>query len=105
MCTLNIKQLNWKFHSKCNTALIVPLHTYICICISQAFLHPHIIWMAPIHLAVTLYLIYLELGWSSFVIMAFILFQIPMQISLAKLFSRYRYSNDVYNYAVIIIMQ
>ncbi|XP_064381893.1 ATP-binding cassette sub-family C member 4-like isoform X2 [Halichondria panicea] len=61
----------------------------------NAFLHPHIIWMAPIHLAVTLYLIYLELGWSSFVIMAFILFQIPMQISLAKLFSRYRFKSAV----------
>ncbi len=83
-----------QYSTYCTTAL----HTSVCYIVFlllQAFIHPYIFWIAPVHLVVTLYLIYLELGCSSFVIMVFILLQIPMPISLAKLFSIYRYSSDV----------
>ncbi len=84
---------------QCNTVLIAPLHC-IPLYVTLYFyffrhLSIHTFSIAPVHLVVTLYLIYLELGCSSFVIMVFILLQIPMPISLAKLFSIYRYSSGV----------
>ena len=51
----------------------------------------HIVWIAPIHLIVVTYLIYAEVGWSAFLVTGFVLLQVPLQIIMGKVFSRYRY--------------
>ncbi|XP_064396708.1 ATP-binding cassette sub-family C member 4-like [Halichondria panicea] len=56
-----------------------------------AFLFVHIVWIAPIHLIVVTYLVYAEVGWSAFLVTGFVLLQVPLQILISKVFSRYRF--------------
>lgn len=57
----------------------------------QAFLFAHIMWIAPLHLAVVTYLVYLEVDWCAFLMTACICLQIPLQLFLAKYFAKLRY--------------
>ena len=44
-------------------------------------------WLAPLHLVVVTYLIYLELGWSALLIVLFVFLISPLQIFLGKVFA------------------
>ena len=46
----------------------------------------------PIHLGIVTYLIYLELGWTAFLTIAFILVYVLLQIILGRLHTYWRYS-------------
>ena len=50
----------------------------------------HVIWLAPIHLGVVTYLVYLELGWISLLIVAFVFLNIPLQLCLGMVYIRSR---------------
>ena len=56
----------------------------------QAFLFYHYLWIAPVQVAVITYLIYVEVGWSAFMIIAFLAVQVPLQILLARLYTHLR---------------
>ena len=73
-----------------------PLACITCFVCLQAFLFAHILWIAPIHVAVVTYLVYLEVGWCAFLMTAFICLQIPLQIFLARHFAKLRCVNVQY---------
>ena len=45
----------------------------------------------PIHLGIVTYLIYLELGWTAFLTIAFIVVYVLLQIILGRLHTHWRY--------------
>ena len=56
----------------------------------QAFVFTHTVWLAPLLLIVTTYIMYLQVWWAAFVPSAIIVLQTPVQFGLAKLFSKSR---------------
>jgi ATP-binding cassette subfamily C (CFTR/MRP) protein 4 len=50
----------------------------------------HYLWVAPIQLVLTLYFVYLEIGWLFCVPMVLLLLLIPLQTVFARLFMGYR---------------
>ena len=47
----------------------------------------NIIWIAPIHAAIAVYLMYREIRWAAFIPIIIIGLQIPLQLMLAKVFA------------------
>ncbi|XP_064396710.1 ATP-binding cassette sub-family C member 4-like isoform X2 [Halichondria panicea] len=58
-----------------------------------AFLHLPVVWIIPITWSVLTYIAYLEVGWSAFTIIGFILVLTPLQLLLAKVFSKLRHKS------------
>ena len=56
----------------------------------QAFVFLPYLVISPLHAIVATYLIYVEVGWIAFLTTGFIIFQIPLQIVLAKTFAYFR---------------
>ena len=56
----------------------------------QAFVFLPYLVISPLHVIVVTYLIYVEVGWSAFLTTGFIIFQVPLQIVLAKIFAYFR---------------
>ena len=56
----------------------------------QAFVFLPYLVISPLHVIVVTYLIYVEVGWSAFLTTGFIIFQVPLQIVLAKVFAYFR---------------
>ena len=48
------------------------------------------LFIAPVHLIVTTYLVYREVGWVSFLLAVFVLLQLPLNYASAKLFAKTR---------------
>ena len=57
----------------------------------QVFIFSQAIWIAPIVMAVVTYLVYIELGWSAFLVIGYFLINLPLQIFLGKSFAYLRY--------------
>ena len=53
----------------------------------------HFFWIGPIHLAIVTYFIYNEIGPTAFIATLLVIAQIPLQIILARLFTKLRYSH------------
>ncbi|XP_019860381.1 PREDICTED: multidrug resistance-associated protein 4-like [Amphimedon queenslandica] len=53
-------------------------------------LFPHFLWIAPIHVIVVTYLLYLEIQSSAFVATALLFLQVPLQLILAYIFGKLR---------------
>ncbi|XP_019860364.1 PREDICTED: multidrug resistance-associated protein 4-like [Amphimedon queenslandica] len=54
----------------------------------QAFLMYHYLWIGPLHVILTTYLMFLEVQWSAFIATALLVLQIPLQSVLAKVFTK-----------------
>ena len=50
------------------------------------------LYIAPIHTAVVTYLVYLNLGWRAFLVIAFLAVLLPAQLLLGRLFTHLRCS-------------
>ena len=48
----------------------------------------HFLWIAPLHVALVTYLLYLEVQWSAFIATALIVLQVPLQLVLVRLFAK-----------------
>ena len=46
------------------------------------------LWIAPLHVALTTYLLYLEVQWSAFIATTLIVLQVPLQLFLVKIFAK-----------------
>jgi hypothetical protein len=59
----------------------------------QAFVNAPSIFIPPIHLGIAAYLIYLELGWTAFLTVAFVVtvVYVLLQIVLGRLHTHWRY--------------
>ncbi len=68
------------------------LEAYCVYCCSQAFAFLPVVWVAPFHWGVLTYLAYVEVGWSAFTIIGFVFVLTPLQLLLAKMFSKFRYT-------------
>ena len=55
----------------------------------------NIIWIAPVHAALVVYLVYREIGWAAFIPIVIVFTQIPLQLVLAKIFALTRYVHDI----------
>ena len=58
----------------------------------QAFVNAPSVLIPPIHLVIATYLIYLELGWSAFLTIAFVVVYVILQVTLGRLHTHWRYS-------------
>ena len=56
----------------------------------QAFIFLPYLVISPLHIIVVTYLIYSEVGWTVFLITGFIIFQVPLQLGLARLYAYFR---------------
>ena len=56
----------------------------------QVFIYSQATWVAPIVMAVVTYLVYIELGWSAFLVTGYFLINLPLQIFLGKYFANLR---------------
>ena len=59
---------------------------------SQAFVNAPSVLIPPIHLGIVTYLIYLELGWTAFLTVAFVVVYVLLQIILGRLHTHWRYN-------------
>ena len=58
----------------------------------QAFKYLPALWTTPLLVVGITYIIYLQLGWVAFIPSAIVTVLIPLQIGLAKCFTKIRYS-------------
>ena len=56
----------------------------------QCFSYIHYLWIGPFHLIVFTYLVYSQVGWSVFIVTAFVILQTPVQFGFARTFSYLR---------------
>lgn len=59
---------------------------------SQTFVNAPSVLIPPIHLGIVTYLIYLELGWTAFLTVAFVVVYVLLQIILGRLHTHWRYN-------------
>ena len=83
-------------------------HNMVSLCThthTQAFVNAPSVVIPPIHLGIVVYLIYLELGSTAFLTVAFIVVYVLLQIILGRLHLYWRYvlicMNLVYRYYVL----
>ena len=57
----------------------------------QVFLSYHFVWLAPLQLIAITVILYREIGWIALIATFLVVIQVPLQVSLAKLFSIFRY--------------
>ena len=62
----------------------------------QAFVNAPSVLIPPIHLGIVTYLIYLELGWTALLTIAFVVGYVLLQIVLGRLHTHWRYSYFLY---------
>lgn len=102
-CLVDCRQLCWLYNcillrflfSKCYILLLV------LICCFQSVTYLHFVWITPVQMVATMYLLWIQLGVTCFVPLALMILMILYQSRLGRVFAVLRWDLHVYVYKVM----